>query len=214
MLKRKPKEKERRKVAIPAELHDALQEAWYIVNESKRDPGVRVDYDDAIQVPPCLVGGKVGTKKRPFEFTYYVDGDRKTRWHLAFHPLELEDIADGHMTELRLYCCRTPDCGHKSNDPEFLCDCDYENDPFTGHIALADTAEALRRRGITGISDISTKADVIAVLGQPDASRDAERNTPAWIKYHRADCQLHFQFERSGKLKMLTVMEADWKPGF
>ena len=103
MRRPKPKEKERRRVEIPVDLRDALREAQFLIAESKRDPDVRVDYDDAIQCG-CLVGGRVKTGKRPFKFTYYPEGDRttKARWRLALHPLEIEDIADGCMTELTL----------------------------------------------------------------------------------------------------------------
>ena len=60
MLRAEPKEKERRTVAIPDDLRDAIREAHYLIGESKRDPDVRVDYDDAIQCG-CLIGGRVGS---------------------------------------------------------------------------------------------------------------------------------------------------------
>ena len=98
MLRPQPKEKERRRVEIPVKLRDAIREAHVQITESQRDPDVRVDYDDAIQCG-CLIGGRIGTRKRPFEFTYYPDGDcqAKSGWHLALHPLEIEDIADGML---------------------------------------------------------------------------------------------------------------------
>ena len=177
-----------------------------------------MNYGDAIQVLPWLIGGRVGSKKRPFEFTYHIGGERSNCWHLGLHSLDIEDIADGRMTELTLYCCRTPDCGHKTSDPEFLCNCDYENDPYFGHIEVADTVEALSRCGITGISETSTKAQIILALGPPkesgcDSYGDAFDHVPPWIKYERNHCQFHFQFDGSGRLRKLTIMEADWKPG-
>lgn len=219
MLRPQRKEKERRRVEIPLDLRDALREAHSLIAESKRDPDVRVDYDDAIQYN-CLIGGRIGTRKRPFEFTYYPDGDRKTkaRWRLALHPLEIEDIADGCMTELTLYCCRTPDCGHKSNDPDDLCDCDYVEDPYFGNIKLSDADEALRRIGLPQITQSSTRADIVQALGEPEEVGGGEKHPSfgyiwPWIKYFRTDCQIRFEFQKSGRLRMLSIMEPDWEPG-
>jgi hypothetical protein len=218
MLRPQPKEKDRRRVAVPDDLREALREALFLINESKRDPDVRVDFDDAIQVG-CLVGGRVGTGKRPFEFTYYQrDGIRETQWHLALHMLEIEDISDGCMTEITLYCCRTPDCGHKSNDPEYLCDCDYVNDPYVGNIYFPDALEALRRLGITEIAESSRRDDVIKLLGEPTLSGGGEKDPEygyiwPWIKYHRTDCQLRFEFQKSRKLRMISILDPNWEPG-
>lgn len=219
MLRREPKEKERRRVEIPVDLRDALREALILIAESKRDPDVRVDYDDAIQCG-CLIGGRTGTRKRPFEFTYYPDGDRQTRarWHLVLHPLEIEDIADGYMTELTLYCCRTPDCGHKSNDPEHLCGCDYVEDPYFGNVKPADTDEAIRRIRLPQITPSSTRTEIVEILGEPQEVGGDEKHPShgyvwPWIKYHRADCQLRFEFQKSGALRMLSILEPDWEPG-
>jgi hypothetical protein len=164
-----------------------------------------------------LVGGRVGTKKRPYEFTYYVGGDRKIRWHLGIHPLDIEDIVDRRMSELVLYCCRTLGCGFKSSDPDSHCDCDYERDPNFGHFQSKDVSEVLMRRSITGISEASTESDIVAILGDPDETGDGGQIdaigfVPRWIKYYLKDCQLHFEFD-SRKLKMLTIMERDWEPG-
>lgn len=219
MQRPQPKEKERRRVEIPIDLRAALQEAHFLIAESKHDPDVRVDYDDAIQCG-CLIGGRIGTGKRPFEFTYYPERESKTRgrWHLALHPLEIEDIADGWMTELTLYCCRTPDCGHKSNDPEDLCDCDYVEDPYFGNIKLPDIHEALRRIGLPEITHSSTRTEIVEVLGEPQEVGGGEKHPMLgyvwpWIKYFRTDCQIRFEFNRSGALRMLSIMEPDWEPG-
>lgn len=219
MLREQPKEKDRRRVAVPDDLREALREAFFLINESERDPDVRVDYDDAIQLG-CLIGGRVGSDKRPFEFTYYRDGDHAgaARWHLALHPIEIEDIVDGHMTEITLYCCRTPDCGCISNDPEYFCSCDYVNDPYSGSIDLSDTVEALNRVGISGLCESSTHDDVLGVLGEPHQSGGGEKNPVfgyiwPWIKYNRTECQVRFEFHTSGKLRGVSILDPDWKPG-
>jgi hypothetical protein len=219
MLRRQPKEKDRRRVPIPDELREALREALSLINESKRDPDIRVDYDDAIQVGR-LVGGRVGSRKRPFEFNYYADGDRtrKTCWHLALHSREIEDIVDGCMTELTMYCCQTLGCGHRSSDPESLCDCDYFDDPYYGNLYFPNAAEALRRLGISGISELSDRQDVLDILGQPKHSGGGEKHPESgyilpWIKYNRTDCQLRFEFQESGRIRMVSILDPDWQPG-
>lgn len=219
MLRPQPKEKERRRVAIPEDLRDAMRDVYEIIGESKRDAEVCVDYDDAIQCG-YLVGGRVGSRKRPFEFTYSPNGDRstKSRWKLALHPLEIEDIADGCMKELSLYCCKSPECGHKSTDPQDLCKCDYVNDPYVGNIRLSETNEALRRIGVTEITRKSSRNEIIQILGDPHEKGGGEYDptfgyVSPWIKYLRADCQLRFEFQKSGRLRGISILDPNWKPG-
>ncbi len=219
MLRAQPKEKERRKIVIPDELRDAIREAHFLIGESKRDPDVRVDYGDAIQCG-CLIGGRVGSKDRPFEFSYYPDADRssKSRWHLALHPLEIEDIADGCMTELNLYCCKSPDCGHKSTDPDRLCNCDYVEDPYSGNVKLTDVDEALRRIGLPEITQNASREEIVQLLGDPQETGGGEKHPTIgyiwpWIKYRRPDCQLRFEFQKSGQLRGLSILDPNWEPG-
>jgi hypothetical protein len=219
MRRPRPNEKERRTVKIPAELREALREVHCLIAESERDPDVRVDYGDAIQCG-CLVGGRTGTPERPYELTYYPHSDRRStrRWRLSLHPLEIEDIVDGCMAELTLYCCRTTGCEHKSSDPEDLCDCDYVEDPYFGNIEPANIDEALRRIGLPQITRSSTRADIVQFLGEPQETGGGRKIPPLgyvrpWIKYYRPDCQVRFEFGKSGALRMLSVLEPDWEPG-
>lgn len=218
MLQKQPVPKERRKVLIPQELREALREANWQIQESKRDPGVRVDYDDAIQFSG-LIGGRIGDKRRPFEFTYrHRIGDETGLWHLSFHPLEIEDIADGRMTELLLYCCPTPGCGYCSRDQGHTCQCDYVEDVRYGTKEFPAAQGMLDSWGITGLNASSRRADVIAKLGPPTLTGGGEKHEALgyispWIKYHRADCQLRFSFAKDNMIRDVSVMEADWKPG-
>jgi hypothetical protein len=219
MLRAQPKEKERRKVVIPDDLRDAMQDVHYLIGESKRDPDVRVDYDDAIQCG-CLIGGRIGSKKRPFEFTYYPDAERssKSRWHLALHPLEIEDIAHGCLTELTLYCCKTPECGYKSSEPDHFCSCDYVEDPYFGNIKLAEVDEALRRIGLSEITQHSSRVDIERLLGDPQETGGGEKHPTIgfiwpWIKYRRPDCQLRFEFQKTGKIRGISILDPNWEPG-
>jgi hypothetical protein len=121
-----PKEKDRRKVPIPPELRESLAEVFELIRQAKHDPDIQLGYDDAIQVG-AVCGGKYGKKLRPFVLTYYPagDGDRG-RWFLTLHRTEVEDIGDGRMTEIAMYCCTEPDCRCKFREADDHCFyCDY-----------------------------------------------------------------------------------------
>jgi len=75
----------------------------------------------------------------------------------------------------------------------------------------------LRRWGVAGISEKSSKDDVLAALGPPgksggDIKTDLGYVGP-WIKYRRDDCQMHFEFGKNQRLRKVSVMEKDWEPG-
>jgi hypothetical protein len=140
-----PRPKERRKVPIPAELRDALREVVELIRQARRDPDVVLDYDDAIQIG-AVCGGRIGRQPRPYVLTYFPEGDRQRgRWCLTLHRTEIEDIAEGRMTELTLFCCTSPDCRCKFREETGTCFfCDYEDDEGTRHFkarleALAKT---------------------------------------------------------------------------
>lgn len=213
MLRPAPKEKERLSVLIPDELRAALGEVHDLIVESKRDPDLEIGYDDAIQCE-CLVGGRVGSARRPFVFSYFPNGDRSTQscWTLALHPLEIEDIADGCTKELSLCRCKTIGCHHQTTDPQAMCECDYVNDPYVGNIRLSDTIEALRRIGVTGITRKSSREQIIEVLGDPQEVGGGEQPyraayINAWIKYVREDSQLRFEFQKSGALRGIWIRD-------
>lgn len=125
MRRLQPQPKDRRKVPIPSDLRDSMREAFEMIREAKRDPDVVIDFDDAIQVG-SICGGKVGTKLRPFEFTYYPEDDERGKWYLTLHRTEVEDIGDGHMTDITMYCCKSPDCRTKAREENEHCFyCDY-----------------------------------------------------------------------------------------
>ena len=105
-----------------------MREAFEMICEAKRDPDVIIDFDDAIQVG-AVCGGKVGTKLRPFVFTYYPEDDERGKWYLTLHRTEVEDIGDGRMTDITMYCCTSPDCRMKAREENEYCfHCDYVED--------------------------------------------------------------------------------------
>ena len=74
MRRLQPKQKDRRKVPIPAELRDSLREVFELIRQAKTDPDIVLDFDDAIQVG-AVCGGRYGKKPRPYVLTYYPEGD-------------------------------------------------------------------------------------------------------------------------------------------
>ena len=127
-----PKPKERRKVPIPAELRDSLLEVFELIQQAKHDPDIVLDYDDAIQVG-AVCGGRYGKKPRPYVLTYFPEGEGKRgRWYLTLHRTEIEDIRDGRMTEITMFCCSSPECHCKFREEKENCFfCDYEDDAET-----------------------------------------------------------------------------------
>lgn len=120
------KAKDRRKVSIPAELRDSLHEVFELIQEARSDPDIVLGFDDAIQVG-AVCGGRYGKKPRPYVLTYYPEGDtEKGRWFLTLHRTEIEDIGDGRMTDITMYCCTSPDCRCKFREADEHCFyCDY-----------------------------------------------------------------------------------------
>jgi hypothetical protein len=123
------KSKDRRKVTIPSELRDSLREVHELIQEAKDDPDIRLDFDDAIQIG-AVCGGRYGEKRRPYVLTYYPEGDsERGKWFLTLHHTDIEDIADGRMTEITMSCCQSTDCRCKFREPEEHCFyCDYVDD--------------------------------------------------------------------------------------
>jgi hypothetical protein len=122
----RPKQKEGSRVPIPAELRDSLREVLELIHQARNDPDIVLDFDDAIQVG-AVCGGRYGKKPRPYVLTYYPEGDAdRGRWFLTLHRTEVEDIADGHMTEITLHCCTSADCRCKFREADEHCFyCDY-----------------------------------------------------------------------------------------
>ncbi len=124
-----PKSKQRGKVAIPAELRQALREVLDLIRAARYDPNISLDFDDAIQCD-SICGGRNPRDRKRFDLTYYPSGSPKCRWYLTLHKLEIEDIADGFMKELTLWSCADSDCDCKFRDANAFCPhCDRPDDP-------------------------------------------------------------------------------------
>ena len=144
MRRLQPKVKDRRKVPIPDGLRESLREVFELIQQAKHDPGINLDFDDAIQVR-AVCGGRYGRKQRPFVLTYYPEGDDKRgRWLLKLHCTEVEDIGDGVMTEITMYCCTSPDCRSKFREADDHCFyCDYVEDEEASVCPAEDIQKAL-----------------------------------------------------------------------
>jgi hypothetical protein len=129
MRRLQPKPKDRRKAPIPAELRDSLREVFELIQRAKNDPDIVLNFDDAIQVG-AICGGRYGKKPRSYVLTFRPKGDtEKGRWFLTLHRTEIEDIGDGCMTEITMYCCTSPDCRCKFREADERCFyCDYVDD--------------------------------------------------------------------------------------
>lgn len=220
MRRLQPKPKDRRKVRIPADLRESLHEVFELIQQAKNDPDIILDYDDAIQVG-AVCGGRYGKKPRPYVLTYYPEGDRERGlWFLTLHRTEVEDIGDGRMAEITLYCCTSPNCRCKFRESDHHCFyCDYIDDPNYGTFVFPESESKLAQRGVVGLSETSTRDDVVAALGPPEESGGGIEPPPhgyiwPWIKYRRADCQLRFEFNKDLKrIRNIAVMQKDWEPG-
>jgi hypothetical protein len=218
MFRLQPKAKERCSIAVPTDLREAMQEVLWLIKEAKRDLDVKIDFDDAIQVGH-LCGGRYQKKPSRFNFIYHPEGNRENgTWYLDFHRYDIEDVAEGRQTQLTLYCCVSPTCGAKFTKADGHCDCDYVKDPDFGTFEFPEAAEKLHQRGVERIGESSTREQVISALGLPVKSGGDLKDSILgyiwpWIKYHREDCQLRFEFDNQGRIRNITILRRGWEPG-
>jgi len=129
---RRPKEYPPKKIQRPIEvtpdLRRKMQELFRQV-DGWDDMPFEDEQDDSIQVTG-LSGNRVRDTRRPIRITYIPPGtDRGTKWKLALHQPEIEDIGYGMITELNLYCCSDPECGFRSTLSDMTCSrCDWEDE--------------------------------------------------------------------------------------
>jgi hypothetical protein len=137
-----------------------------------------------------------------FEFVFFPN--TQDRWELRLLADEIDEIGTGHRTEVR---ARINDESPPPVDPWLLSNLD-----------LPQGLATLESIGVIGLSESSSRADVVALLGEPraqggDEPRPGRRHPEPWIKYWLPQCQAHFSFFRSGKLRRISIMPCDWQPG-
>ncbi len=145
------------------------REVLHVIREAKRDPHVSIGYGDAIQIGP-ISGGRVGTKKRPFCFTYSpTDDPRRGVWWLTLHPMEIEDIVDGRLSAITMNCCESKDCRCKFREEDETCGyCDNEEDEEeklagTRLNVLAAAAKS-KKEWVTNYLQINPNANVAEMI--------------------------------------------------
>jgi hypothetical protein len=123
------------------------------------------------------------------------------------------------MTEIGMHRCSTPDCRCKFREEDQLCfDRHYVPDPEYAHLAMGKALPRLEAMGIMGLTATASRNDVLAALGPPQESGGGARDPflgyiKPWVKYHRADSQVRFEFGRRGQVTAVTFMPAGWRPG-
>ncbi len=205
----RPIAKDRRRVPIPEDLREIMREVHQVISDADLDEDI--GYGDAIQVRN-LYGGKIGTARRPFVFTYFpADAPEGCRWSLTLHETEVEDIADGVLTSLMLSCCVSPTCHCKFLETDEHClHCDYVENPKRGTIPIADAIPLLDELGMTGVSETSTLADVKVLLGEPfqtgGGTNFGNLTIHPWAKFRAGDREVHFEFwTNGGRVKSVTL---------
>lgn len=135
-----------------------------------------------------------------FDFVYFPN--KQDRWEFRLLADEVDEIGSGHRTEVRV----------RIND-------DPPVDPWLlNNLDLPQGLAKLDSIGVQGLSEKSSRAEIIALLGEPGAQGGNERLADGrpiepWIKYWLPQCQAHFAFFRSGRLRCISFMPRDWRPG-
>jgi hypothetical protein len=207
----KPKPKERRSVPIPDNLRSSLRDVRQIIQDSVNNPDSRIDYGDAIQADG-ICGGRTGKKLRPFVLTFFPADDwERGRWFLTLHQTEIEDIADGVLASLPMYCCRSADCRCKFREPDDQCFfCDYESDPDRGRFTMPEATSRLEAIGIRGVSESLTFEATKALFGDPFKQGGggvvSGITVDPWAKFRIGDRDIHIEFgTRSGRITAVTI---------
>lgn len=88
-------------------------------------------------------------------------------------------------------------------------------------VAAATACVRFASRATTSPTEITSDSnvqEVIDILGLPTAAGGDREPPPLgyvhpWIKYHRTDCQLRFEFNKGKGLRMISVVEPNWQAG-
>jgi hypothetical protein len=182
-------------VPVPPSLREFM---WDVSDRIRAaDDSATTVSDDLLQCEQGYGGLREGGR---FDFVFFPNG--QDRWEFSLLADEIDEIGSGHRNELRVRVNDEP-----SADPWSL-----------GNLDLSQALKKLDSIGVKGLSQNSSRADVIALLGKPGAQGGDEpsprrRYAEPWVKYWLPQCQVHFVFFRSGKLRRISIMPVDWRPG-
>lgn len=182
-------------IEVPAALRDFLADVSAMIRAG--DDAATIVSDDLLQ---CERG--YGGLRPDGQFAFVFFPAKETRWEFCLLADEIDEIGSGHRATLRVFL---PEAS--AIDPWSL-----------NNLDLPQGLAKLATLGVTGITAQSTRDHIVALLGAPAAqsgpsSSSGQSKIPPWIKYHLPPCQVHFEFSRAGKLRRISFMPRDWKPG-
>lgn len=215
MRREQKQPKTRHRVEIPDDLAAFLRDVHELIETG--DDSATIESDDLLQCETAY-GGLIETGGNEYGFTYFPDKGVRHKWEFELDVIGIAEIAEGSQTTLTLWGCQSEDCRCMFSNPDELCFyCDYIEDDHFGNFSIRDALPRLTAQGIEGITDQSSRDDVISVLGPPDEAGGGVKGYAGvifpWIKYHRDTCQIHFGFSKSGgRVKTVNFLPRDWKP--
>ena len=115
-------------VKIPQDLSSFLSDVHQLITEGNE--AATTESDDLLQCESA-VGGLEDARTGIFTFTYFSDEHgTRNKWELALSEPEIDKIAKGKVTELKLWACRSPACGCKFSTEGGSCFyCDWVDAP-------------------------------------------------------------------------------------
>ena len=115
-------------VKIPQDLSSFLSDVHRMILEGSED--ATIESDDLLQCESAF-GGLEDAETGVYSFTYFPDEHgTRNKWELALSELEIERVAKGEVTELKLWACRSSACGCKFSSESGSCFyCDWVNAP-------------------------------------------------------------------------------------
>ncbi len=123
-MKPDPMVKVARTVPIPDDFRAFLEDVQRRIEAG--DEWAVEPSDDGLNCE-CAFGGLAPDGVR-YTFVYLPRGTPHPAWYLAFKAAEIERIAAGAITKLRIWACRDASCGTAFTDADGLClYCDYVN---------------------------------------------------------------------------------------
>lgn len=208
--------KAKRGVQVPDDLVTFLCEVHALIQAD--DDAATIESDDLLQCE-IAYGGLIETGGSQYGFTYFPEKGTRQKWQLELDAGEIANIAEGSITSFSLWGCQTEDCRCLFTDSDETCFyCDYVDDDQYGNFSAHEGIRRLQLQGIHGLTEQSSKDDIITILGPPDESGGGVKGYAGfiypWIKYHRDDCQIHFGLSKNaGSVKSVSFLPKDWKPG-
>jgi hypothetical protein len=98
------------------EVHQLIQQGHELVTTSS---------DDLIQAE-FAYGGLMEDGRDRFSFTFFPNEGTEPSWEFELSSSDIAAVVKGRQKTLRLWRCRTPDCGYRFRSADDTCiDCDY-----------------------------------------------------------------------------------------